>query len=84
MMKNLININKGKSMEKTKKPFQGWTPKVVPKAVNIPASKINHQMIADKYGIDVELIRGKDWIEVLEVIKNLGLRHGGLARILEV
>ena len=64
--------------------FQGWTPKVVPKAVNIPASKINHQMIADKYGIDVELIRGKDWIEVLEVIKNLGLRHGGLARILEV
>ena len=66
------------------RPFLGWTPKVVPKATNIPASKINHQMIADKYGIDVELIRGKDWIEVLEVIKNLGLRHGGLARILEV
>ena len=67
-----------------KKPFQGWTPRVVPKEVNIPASKINHQIIADKYGIDVELIRGKDWIEVLEVIRNLGLRHGGLARILEV
>ena len=65
------------------KPFQGWTPSVVPK-VNIPASKINHQMIADKYGIDVELIRGKDWVEVLEVIRNLGLKHGGLARILEV
>ena len=66
------------------KPFQGWTPSVVPKAVNIPASKINHQIIADQYGIDVELIKGKDWVEVLEIIKNLGLRHGGLARILEV
>ena len=65
-------------------PFMGWTPKVVPKATNIPASKINHQMIADKYGIDVELIKGKDWIEILEVIRNLGLKHGGLARILEV
>jgi hypothetical protein len=66
------------------KPFQGWTPSVVPK-VNIPASKINHQMIADKYGIDVELIEGKDWVEVLEVIRKLGLyAHGGLARILEV
>jgi hypothetical protein len=65
------------------KPFQGWTPSVVPK-VNIPASKINHQIIADKYGIDVELIEGKDWVEVLEVIRKLGLRHGGLARILEV
>ena len=64
-------------------PFQGWTPSVVPK-VNIPASKINHQMIADKYGIDVELIRGKDWVEVLEVIRKLGYAHGGLARILEV
>jgi len=67
-----------------KRPFQGWTPRVVPKEVNIPASKINHQIIADKYGIDVELIRGKDWIEILEVIRNLGLKHGGLARILEV
>jgi hypothetical protein len=66
------------------KPFQGWTPSVVPK-VNIPASRINHQMIADKYGIDVELIEGKDWVEVLEVIRKLGLyAHGGLARILEV
>ena len=65
-------------------PFQGWTPSVVPKA-NIPASKINHQIIADKYGIDVELIEGKDWVEVLEVIRKLGLyAHGGLARILEV
>ena len=66
------------------RPFMGWKPKVVPKAVNIPASKINHQIIADQYGIDVELIRGKDWVEVLEVIRNLGLKHGGLARILEV
>ena len=41
------------------RPFQGWTPSVVPKA-NIPASKINHQIIADKYGINVELIKGKD------------------------
>ena len=63
--------------------FQGWTPSVVPKA-NIPASKINHQMIADKYGIDVELIKGKDWVEVLEVIRKLGYAQGGLARILEV
>jgi hypothetical protein len=66
------------------RPFMGWTPKVVPKAVNIPASKINHQMIADKYGIDVELIKGKDWIEVLEVIRKLGYAEGGLAGILEV
>jgi hypothetical protein len=67
------------------KPFQGWTPSVVPKAVNIPASKINHQRIADQYGIDVELIKGKDWVGVLEVIKNLGrYAEGGLARILEV
>jgi len=66
------------------RPFMGWTPSVVPKTTNIPASKINHQIIADKYGIDVELIRGKDWIEVLEVIKNLGLKHGGLAGILAV
>ena len=65
------------------RPFQGWTPSVVPKA-NIPASKINHQMIADKYGIDVELIKGKDWVEVLEVIRKLGYAQGGLARILEV
>jgi len=62
------------------RPFQGWTPRVVPKEVNIPASKINHQIIADKYGIDVELIRGKDWIEVLEVIRKLGLyAEGGRA-----
>jgi hypothetical protein len=66
------------------RPFPGWTPSVVPKATNIPASKINHQMIADQYGIDVELIRGKDWVEVLEVIRKLGLKHGGLAGILEV
>mgnify|MGYP003133369885 CR=1 FL=1 len=63
-------------------PFQGWKPSVVPKA-NIPASKINHQMIADKYGIDVELIRGKDWVEVLEVIRKLGYAEGGLAEILQ-
>jgi len=63
--------------------FQGWTPSVVPK-VNIPASKINHQIIADKYGIDVELIRGKDWVEVLEVIRKLGrYAEGGLAEILQ-
>ena len=65
-------------------PFQGWTPSVVPK-VNIPASKINHQIIADKYGINVELIKGKDWIEVLEILRRLGrYAQGGLARILEV
>jgi len=55
----------------------------IPKKTNIPASKINHQMIADQYGIDVELIKGKDWIEILEVIRNLGLKHGGLAEILQ-
>jgi len=53
--------------------------------VNIPASKINHQIIADQYGIDVELIKGKDWIEILEVLRRSGLyAKGGLARILEV
>ena len=63
--------------------FQGWTPSVVPKA-NIPASKINHQIIADKYGINVELIRGKDWVEVLEILRKLGrYAHGGLAEILQ-
>ena len=76
--------NKLTGLDKSK-PFQGWTPKVVPKAVNIPASKINHQMIADKYGIDVELIKGKDWVEVLEILKGFTpLKHGGLARILEL
>ena len=65
------------------KTFTGWTPTVVPKATNIPASKINHQIIADRYGIDVELIRGKDWIEVLEVIKKLGYAEGGLANIMQ-
>ena len=74
--------NKLTGLDKSK-PFQGWTPSVVPK-VNIPASKINHQRIADQYGIDVELIRGKDWVGVLEVIRKLGYAHGGLARILEV
>ena len=34
-------------------------------------------MIADKYGIDVELIRGKDWVEVLEIIRKLGYAQGG-------
>ncbi len=66
------------------KAFQGWTPSVVPK-VNIPASRINHQIIADKYGINVELIEGKDWVEVLEILRKLGrYAQGGLARILEV
>ena len=65
-------------------PFQGWKPSVVPKSTNIPASKINHQMIADQYGIDVELIKGKDWVEVLEIIRKLGYAQGGLAGILEV
>ena len=27
---------------------------------------------------------GKDWVEVLEIIKKLGYAEGGLARILEV
>ena len=75
--------NKLTGLDKSK-PFQGWTPSVVPKAVNIPASKINHQIIADQYGIDVELIKGKDWVAVLEVIRKLGYAHGGLAGILEV
>lgn len=52
--------------------------------VNIPASKINHQIIADQYGIDVELIKGKDWIEILEVLRRSGLyAQGGLAGILQ-
>ena len=70
------------SVKKTSDPFMGFTPKVVPKT-NIPASKINHQMIADKYGIDVELIKGKNWTEVLEIIKNLGYAEGGLADIMQ-
>ena len=41
-------------------------------------------MIADKYGIDVELIRGKDWVEVLEILKGFTpLKDGGLAGILQ-
>ena len=52
--------------------------------VNIPASKINHQIIADQYGIDVELIKGKDWIEILEVLRRSGLyAEGGLAEIMQ-
>jgi hypothetical protein len=75
--------NKLTGLDKSK-PFQGWTPSVVPK-VNIPASKINHQIIADQYGINVELIEGKDWIEVLEILRKLGrYAQGGLARILEL
>ena len=75
--------NKLTGLDKSK-PFQGWKPSVVPK-VNIPASQINHQIIADKYGINVELIKGKDWVEVLEILRKLGrYAHGGLARILEV
>ena len=78
----LTGLNKPRLVKDT--PFQGWKPSVVPKA-NIPASKINHQMIADKYGINVELIEGKDWVEVLEILRKLGrYAHGGLARILEV
>ena len=75
--------NKLTGLDKSK-PFQGWKPSVVPK-VNIPASQINHQIIADKYGINVELIKGKDWVEVLEILKGFTpLKHGGLARILEL
>jgi len=70
------------SAKKTSDPFMGFTPKVVPKT-NIPASKINHQMIADKYNIDVELIKGKDWNEVLEIITKLGYAEGGLANIMQ-
>ena len=47
------------------------------KKVNIPADKLNHQMIADQAGIDVELIKGKDWVEILEVLKGLGKADGG-------
>ena len=58
------------------------------KRVNIPADKLNHQMIADQAGIDVELIKGKDWVEILEVLKGLekadggriGFRRGGRGR----
>ena len=74
--------NKLTGLDKSR-PFQGWKPSVVPKA-NIPASKINHQIIADKYGIDVELIEGKDWVEVLEIIRKLGYAEGGLAEVLQV
>jgi hypothetical protein len=70
------------SAKKTSAPFMGFKPKVVPKT-NIPASKINHQMIADKYNIDVELIKGKDWTEVLEIITKLGYAEGGLADIMQ-
>jgi len=47
------------------------------KRVNMPAEKLNHQMIADQAGIDVELIKGKDWVEILEVLKGLGKADGG-------
>jgi len=72
--------------------FKGWTPEVIEggkgkegvenlfketKRVNMPAEKLNHQMIADQAGIDVELIKGKDWVEILEVLKGLGKADGG-------
>ena len=71
--------------------FKGWKPEVIEggkkegvenlfketKRVNIPADKLNHQMIADQAGIDVELIKGKDWVEILEVLKGLGKADGG-------
>ena len=47
------------------------------KRVNIPADKLNHQMIADQAGIDVELIKGKNWVEILEVLKGLKKADGG-------
>ena len=47
------------------------------KKVNIPADKLNHQMIADQAGIEVELIKGKDWVEILEVLKGLKKADGG-------
>ena len=65
------------------KAFMGWTPKVVPKKWNPTSSKVNHQMIADHYGIDVELIKGKNWEEVLEVIRKLGYADGGLANVMQ-
>ena len=73
--------------------FQGWTPRVVPK-VNMPASKVDHQRIANQYDFDVKLIKGKDWIETLKVVDTIfkargwnvptPKAEGGLARILEV
>ena len=72
--------------------FKGWTPEVIEggkgkegvenlfketKRVNIPADKLNHQIIADQAGIDVELIKGKDWVEILEVLKGLQKADGG-------
>ena len=75
------------------RPFQGWTPRVVPK-VNMPASKVDHQRIANQYDFDVKLIKGKDWIETLKVVDTIfkargwnvptPKAEGGLARILEV
>ena len=47
------------------------------KRVNIPAEKLNHQKIADQAGIDIELIKGKDWVEILEVLKGLKKADGG-------
>ena len=72
--------------------FKGWTPEVIEggkgkegvenlfketKRVNMPAEKLNHQMIADQAGIEVELIKGKDWVEILEVLKGLKKADGG-------
>ena len=45
------------------------------KRVNIPAEKLNHKIIAEQAGIDIELIRGKDWLEILEILK--GKADGG-------
>ena len=42
-------------------------------------SRINYQAIADKAGIDVELIRGKSWEEIMEIIK--GKADGGQNRL---
>ena len=49
-------------------------------------SRINYQAIADKAGIDVELIRGKSWEEIMEIIKGkadggrIGFKKGGKGR----
>jgi len=48
-------------------------------------SRINYEAIADKAGIDVELIRGKNWEEIMEIIKGkadggrVGFEIGGLS-----
>jgi len=47
----------------------------MPPSAFLPLLPLNHTIIAEQAGIDIELIRGKDWLEILEILK--GKADGG-------